>query len=122
MTEPLVPERIYVDPAFMTPERPGMRLQNVPLAEEVEALATDPARLAAWLRPGYYLWRRSVTRTREGEIKPDDPTFGQKSARTARDETLASYQWFQMFGPTLMLVLAKLQGIDLKEEVTGAAK
>src|SRR5260370_38980352 len=60
-TRNLVPETT-VDPAFTVPERPALWTKNMPLPEELDRFLGDRAQLAAWLAPGYDLWRRAMVR------------------------------------------------------------
>lgn len=110
-------EMTPVDPAFTVPGRPAFYTLNIPLDEEIAALLADRERLKAFLTPGHALWRRASLRTwanlkHTDETGETDPSFGQKSNLLAREEHLASYQWFTMYGPTLLLLVdaALLEG------------
>jgi hypothetical protein len=99
-----VSEPIAVDPAFTAPERLEMLTLNAPVPAEIDALLGDRARLQTLLEHGLRLWRRAMSRTWDGPVAPDDPSFGQKSFELARQEWLTFYQWAKWMGPTLLLL------------------
>jgi hypothetical protein len=103
-----------VDPAFAEPARPAMWSKNVPAPGEVEALLLDRARLADFLTHGHRLFRNANSRQWERARKlplgqkadgSEDYSYGQRSNEDERRATLDCYQWLQMYGPTLILLV-----------------
>jgi hypothetical protein len=105
---------IPVAAEFSEPARPAMYTLNVPAPGEVEALLGNPARLTAFLAAGHRLWQRSVTRQRDSQ--KSDPLGAQKTRAEARAALLDSYHWFQVYGPTLLLLLESLAKIESPKE------
>jgi hypothetical protein len=107
---------IPVASEWSEPARPALYTLNIPAPGEVEALLADRERLAAFLAAGHRLWQRSVTRQRESQ--KGDPLGPQKTRAEAKAALLDSYHWFQVYGPTLLLLVFALATIAPPKEAS----